>query len=208
GAVQNLELCRGPDGRREGTLLATIDRTVTAAGGRLLARWIAAPLTDPAAIGARLDAVEELSQASVVREDVREALAGILDLERLLGRLAVGQGTPRDLAGLRASLAAMPRLAALLEARATARLRALVPPLQAPAKLRELLDGALADEVPSGREPGFVRPGFRRELDELTDLARGGRAAIAALEAKVEPRTGIQSLKIRYYRVSGLFLEV
>jgi DNA mismatch repair protein MutS len=207
-AVQNLELFRGPDGRRDGTLLATIDRTVTAAGGRLLARFIAAPLTDPAAIGARLDAVEELSQVSVVREDLREGLSGVLDLERLLGRLAVGQGTPRDLAGLRASLESMPRLAALLQARASSRLRELAPPLLAPAKLRELLDSALADEVPSGREPGFVRPGFRRDLDELTDLAQGGRAAIAALEAKEKARTGIQSLKVRYNRVSGFYLEV
>src|SRR5206468_2199461 len=149
-AVQNLELFRGPDGRRDGTLLATIDRTVTAAGGRLLARFLAAPLRDPAAIGARLDAVEELSQASVVREDLREALSGILDLERLLGRLAVGQGSPRDLAGLRASLDSAPRLAAILEARSALLLRDLAPPLRAPVDLAKLLGEALADEVRAG----------------------------------------------------------
>ncbi|MFL5377183.1 MAG: DNA mismatch repair protein MutS [Myxococcales bacterium] len=207
-AVQNLELFRGPDGRRDGTLLATIDRTVTAPGGRLLARFIAAPLTDPVAIGARLDAVEELSQASVVREDLQEALSGILDLERILGRLAVGQGTPRDLSGLRASLDAAPRLAALLETCGSTRLRELCPPLRGPDGLRDLLAAALADEVPPGREPGFVRAGFRRDLDELTDLAHGGRAAIASLEAQEKARTGIQSLKVRYNRVSGFYLEV
>ena len=103
-AVQNLELFRGPEGRRGGTLLSVVDRTFTAAGSRMLARWLAAPLADPAAIAARQDAVEELSQAAVAREELSEELKGVLDLERLLGRLAVGQGSPRDLGGLRASL--------------------------------------------------------------------------------------------------------
>src|SRR5205807_5876034 len=82
------------------------------------------------------------------------------------------------------------------------------PPLLTPAKLRELLGQAVADEVPSGRESGFVRPGFRRDLDELADLAQGGRAAIAALEAAEKARTGIQSLKVRYNRVSGFYIEI
>src|SRR5207253_2631854 len=109
-AVQNLELFRGPDGRRSGTLLSVVDRTLTAAGSRMLSRWLAAPLTDAAAIGARQDAVEELSQAAVAREEISGELRGVLDLERLLGRLAVGQGAPRDLGGLRASLQRMPAL--------------------------------------------------------------------------------------------------
>src|SRR5262249_30622678 len=112
-AAQNLELFRGPDRRRTGTLLSTVDRTLTAAG-RLLARWLAAPLLDLEAIRARHDAVEELSLALVLREELAEHLRRVLDVERLLGRLAVGQGTPRDLAGLRGSLREMPELAALL----------------------------------------------------------------------------------------------
>ncbi len=104
GAVQNLELFRGPDGRRSGTLLSVVDRTLTAAGGRLLARWLAAPLLELDAICARHDSVEELSQAAVLREEISGNLRGVLDVERLLGRLAVGPGGPRDLAGLRESL--------------------------------------------------------------------------------------------------------
>ena len=207
-AVHNLELFHGPDGRRTGTLLSIVDRTLTAAGGRLMARWLAAPLLDLEAIAARHDAVEELSQAAVAREELADSLRGVLDVERLLGRLAVGQGVPRDLAGLRASLQRMPALAARLATCASARLRELAPPLSALGDVEQLLQRALADEVPGGREPGFVRTGYRADLDELAELAQGGRTAIAALEAQEKARTGIQSLKVRYNRVSGFYIEV
>src|SRR6266851_2390431 len=207
-AVRNLELFRGPDGRRTGTLLSVVDRTLTAAGSRMLSRWLSAPLADAFAIGARQDAVEELSQAAVAREEISDALRSVLDVERLLGRLAVGQGAPRDLAGLRASLQRMPALARSLAGCSAPRLRDLAPPLGAPADLCASLDRALADEVPAGREPGFVRQGYRSDLDELADLAQGGRAAIAALEAQERARTGIQSLKVRYNRVTGFYIEV
>ena len=207
-AVQKLELFRGPDGRRAGTLLAVVDRTLTAAGGRLLSRWLAAPLLDPARISRRQDAVEELSQAAVVREELAGHLRSVLDLERLLGRLAMGQGLPRDLAGLRASLLALPALARQLAACGSARLRELAPPLAGAEELCRTLCLSLADEVPAGREPGFVRRGLRADLDELSELAQGGRAAIASLEAAEKARTGIASLKVRYNRVAGFYLEV
>jgi DNA mismatch repair protein MutS len=132
----------------------------------------------------------------------------VLDVERLLGRLAVGQGMPRDLAGLRASLREMPELALRLESCAAPLLRGLGPPLRALTGLTGLLERALIDDVPAGREPGFVRPGFRRDLDELTELAQGGRAAIAAMEAAEKQRTGIASLKVRYNKVFGFYIEV
>jgi DNA mismatch repair protein MutS len=207
-AVQNLELFRGPDGRRSGTLLSVVDRTLTAAGGRLLSRWLAAPLLDLEPIHARQAAVEELAQASVLREELAEKLRPVLDLERLLGRLAVGQGVPRDLAGLRGSLQQMPALGAQLGGCAAPLLRSLRPPLGALTELTSLLERALIDEVPAGREPGFVRPGFRPDLDELTDLAQGGRDAIAAMEAAERTRTGIASLKVRYNKVFGFYIEV
>ena len=207
-AVQNLELFRGPSGRRSGTLLSVVDRTLTAAGGRLLARWLSAPLLDLAQICARQDAVEELAQARVLREEIGEDLGSVLDIERLLGRLAMGQGTPRDLAGLRGSLQQMPQLSARLARCSTALLRELAPPLCALGDLAELLQRALIDEVPAGREPGFVRPGYRAELDELSELAHGGRAAIAQMEAAERARTGVQSLKIRYNKIFGFYIEV
>ncbi|HEX4384738.1 MAG TPA: DNA mismatch repair protein MutS, partial [Myxococcales bacterium] len=208
GAAQNLELFRGPDGRRNGSLLSVVDRTLTAAGGRLLARWLSAPLLQLEEISQRQAAVEELSQAAVVREELGERLRPVLDLERLLGRLAMGQGLPRDLAGLRASLQQMPALGALLLRRASSLLQSLAPPLSALGELTALLDRALVDEVPAGREPGFVRPGYRPDLDELSDLAQGGRAAIAAMEAAEKARTGIHSLKVRYNKIFGFYIEI
>ena len=207
-AVQNLELFRGPDGRRTGTLLSVVDRTLTAAGGRLLQRWLSAPLLDTELIRARQDAVEELAQAAVAREDLAELLRSVLDVDRLLGRLAMGQGVPRDLAGLRSSLQQMPQLAALLAAQRAGKLRGLAPPLLAVKDLTAVLSRALADEVAPGREPGFVRAGYRADLDELTVLAQGGRAAIASLETQEKARTGIASLKVRYNRVSGFYIEI
>jgi DNA mismatch repair protein MutS len=207
-AVRNLELFRGPDGRKTGTLLSVVDRTLTAAGGRLLARWLAAPLLELDSIRARQDAVEELSQAAVLREEVGDKLRSVLDIERLLGRLAMGQGAPRDLAGLRASLHSLPELADRLEKCSAPLLKTLAPPLRALPGLSSLLDRALLDEVPPGREPGFVRPGFRPELDDLSELAHGGRAAIAAMEAAERTRTGIASLKIRYNRIFGFYIEI
>jgi len=207
-AVQNLELFRGPDGRKTGTLLSVVDRTLTAAGGRMLARWLASPLLNLEEIHRRQEAVEELSQASVVRDELSASLRRVLDIERLLGRLAIGQGFPRDLAALRGSLQEMPALAHELAACASPLLRSLAPKLSSLGELTMLLQSALADEVPAGREPGFVRPRFRKDLDELTDLARGGRDAILAMEADERERTGIGSLKVRYNKVFGFYIEV
>ena len=208
GAVQNLEIFRGPDGRRNGTLLSVVDRTLTAAGGRLLARWLSAPLLQLGEIEARQAAVEELSQAAMAREELGEGLRPVLDLERLLGRLAMGQGLPRDLAGLRSSLQQMPALGSRLASCASELLRSLAPPLGALGELTALLERSLVDEVPAGREPGFVRPGYRPDLDELSDLAQGGRAAIAAMETAERARTGINSLKVRYNKIFGFYIEI
>jgi DNA mismatch repair protein MutS len=207
-AVKNLELFHGPDGRRGGTLCALVDRTHTAAGGRMLARWLSAPLVAVPAIAARHDGVEELSAAAVIREELAAKLKTILDIERLLGRLAIRQGTPRELAGLRASLRELPGLSKQLSKLLSNRLRELAPPLAALGSLSDLLERSLADEIPPAREPGFVRPGFRASLDEWVDLAQGGRALIAALEASEKARSGIQSLKVRYNRVSGFYIEI
>ena len=208
GAVRNLELFRGPDGRRTGTLISVIDRTLTAAGGRLLLRWLSAPLLELDSIRARQDAVEELSQAAVLREELGETLRSVLDLERFLGRLAMGQGGPRDLGGLRGSLRKLPALEGRLQKCAAPLLQALAPPLRALPGLLALLERALVDEVPLGREPGFVRAGFRPELDELSELAQGGRAAIAAMEAEERERTGIGSLKVRFNKIFGFYIEI
>ena len=212
---RNLELVKSLDGRRDGTLLATIDRTLTGPGARLLAERIAAPLTDRAAIERRLDLVQLFVERPAVRERVREALKRTPDIERALTRLSVGRGGPRDLAALRDGLDSGEALAAALGAEP----EALAPP---PAPLGEIvaacsnhrplidaLAAALADEPPLfARDGGFIRTGYRAELDEQRTLRDDSRKTVAALEAKYRASTGVATLKIRHNNMIGYHIEV
>jgi DNA mismatch repair protein MutS len=196
-------------GRKKGTLLALLDRTVTAPGGRRLAEWLRWPLADLAAIGARLDAVEELVGSSVAREDLAAALRPVADAERLLSRLVLGQGNARDLRALAGALLALPALADLLEARAARLLREAGGRLRGLEDLAALLDRAVAEEPPATLgEGGLIRRGHSRELDEIVALAEDGKGVIASLEAKERERTGIGSLKVRFNKVFGYYIEV
>ena len=211
----NLELVRTLGGERRGSLLAAIDRTVTAAGARLLADRLAAPLTDAAAIAGRLDAVEALVAEGAARAEIRSALAAVPDLARALARLVVGRGGPRDLAAIRDGLRAAAALATRLEALGA--LGALAPDiatavlsLRAPdVSLAQELGGALADELPAlTREGSFVRPGFAPNLDEARALRDESRRVIAVLQARYADATGVRTLKIRHNHVLGYFVEV
>ena len=212
---RNLELVRGLDGRRDGSLLATIDRTLTGPGARLLAERIAAPLTERAEIERRLDLVQLFVERPAVRERVREALRRTPDIERALQRLSVGRGGPRDLLALKDGLDSGEALAATLRAEP----EALAPP---PAPLaaivaacsghRALIDAlavALADEPPLfARDGGFIRLGYRAELDEQRTLRDDSRKTVAALEAKYRTASGVTSLKIRHNNMIGYHIEV
>jgi DNA mismatch repair protein MutS len=206
----NLELERTlSGGRRKGTLLALLDRTVTAPGGRRLAEWLRYPLTDLAAIRARQDAVEELAGSSVAREDLAAALRPVADAERLVSRLVLGQGNARDLRALAGALLALPPLADLLAAGAAALLRDAAARLRGLEDLAALLDGAVAEDPPPTLEQGgLIRRGHSRELDEIVAVSEDGKGVIARLEAKERERTGIGSLKVRYNRVFGYYIEV
>lgn len=206
----NLELERTlSGGKRKGTLLALLDRTVTAPGGRRLAEWLRYPLTDLARIGARLDAVEELVGSAVAREDLAAALRPVSDAERLLSRLVLGQGNARDLRALAGALLALPALADLAGARGAALLREAGTRLRGLETLAALLDRAVAEEPPATLgEGGLIRRGHSRELDEIVALAEDGKGVIAALEAKERDRTGIGSLKVRFNKVFGYYIEV
>jgi len=207
---RNLELLRNSaDGRRTGSLLSVLDRTVTPMGGRLLVQWILYPLTDVEAIRGRQDAVSELFDSAVLREDLSGVLREVGDLERLLGRLVVGQGNARDLKGLGHSLARVPTAAELLSGARGGLLRSLVDGMPDTSGLCGLLTRAIVDEPPAlVREGGLIRRGYSAELDELLDLAASGKDAIARMEADERKRTGIQSLKIRFNRVFGYFIEI
>ncbi|WP_242340204.1 MULTISPECIES: DNA mismatch repair protein MutS [unclassified Anaeromyxobacter] len=206
----NLELERTLAGaRKKGSLLALLDRSVTAPGGRRLAEWLRYPLTELAAIHARLDAVEELAGSSVAREDVAAALRPVADAERLLSRLVLGQGNARDLRALAGALLALPALSALLGARAAALLRDAGERLRGLEELGAHLDRAVAEEPPATlKEGGLIRRGFSPELDEIVAVAEDGKGFIARLEAREKERTGIGSLKVRFNKVFGYYLEV
>jgi DNA mismatch repair protein MutS len=207
---RNLELVRSlRDGGRRNTLLETVDHTLTPMGARAARGWLLEPLREEASIRTRHDVVEDCVERPDLRRRARTALAEIRDLERLLARVALGKATPADLATLRRSLAALPELAAAageLPSAAGASLAGRVDPLD---DLHGLLEQALAEEP--GAAPGdgrVLRTGWDRDLDEARELARGGRRLIAEIEARERERTGIGSLKVRYNRVFGYFIEV
>ncbi|HVZ01483.1 MAG TPA: DNA mismatch repair protein MutS [Dongiaceae bacterium] len=207
---RNLELTRSLSGERAGSLLATIDRTVTGAGARLLAEFMAAPLTDPAAISARQDLLQFFLEDDALRERLRDALRQVPDLERALSRLTAERGGPRDLAAIRDGLRQAEALRDTL-----AKLDG-TPALLADAReglghhgaLVDRLTRALKAELPFlARDGGFIAPGYAPELDELLKLRDGSRQLVLELEARLKTETGIASLKIRHNNVIGYYIE-
>ncbi|MBL8840372.1 MAG: DNA mismatch repair protein MutS [Planctomycetes bacterium] len=207
GALELFETTR--ERRREGSLLAVVDRTRTAAGARLLRDWLAAPLLEPEAIELRHGAVEELAAGDLRREALRAELEGIFDLERIVARLAARRGSPRDLAQLRDTLRRLPKLRALLADVAAPALRALEFKLVAPPQLQELLERAIEDAPPlATKEGGFIRAGFHAELDELRRLRFDVQSILADLQRREVERSGIPTLKVGFNSVFGYYLEI
>jgi DNA mismatch repair protein MutS len=207
---RSLELTRTlRDGSREGSLLATLDRTVTPMGARLLHDWLLAPLADRDEIEARLDAVGELLDEHALRQDLRASLREGYDLQRLTARVGTGRATPRDLAAVRGTLALLPHLKARISARKAARLQELHASLELFPELRAALDAALVDEPPvHAREGGVIRRGYDAALDELHQIAAGGKEWIARYQAAETTRTGIPSLKVGFNQVFGYYIEI
>jgi DNA mismatch repair protein MutS len=208
----NLELIRTLAGERRGSLLAAIDRTVTAAGSRLFAQRLAAPLTDATEIGHRLDSVAVFAADAATRNDLRARLKSAPDLARALSRIVIGRGGPRDLAAIRDGIFAAAEFAARLcglpelprdVAQVAQALR------QTDATLAEELGKVLADELPAlRRDGGFVRAGYAGALDEARALRDESRRVIAALQVRYAEATGIRALKIRHNNVLGYFVDV
>jgi DNA mismatch repair protein MutS len=208
----NLELIRTISGERRGSLLSAIDRTITAAGSRLLAQRLAAPLTDSAEIAHRLDAVAAFVDDGAVRNDLRKDLKAVPDLARALSRIVIGRGGPRDLAAIRDGIFAAAEFSARLAAlaRVPHDLAQAVDSLRRPdAALADELGRALAEELPAFRRDGnFVRAGYEPALDEARALRDESRRVIAALQVRYAETTGIRSLKIRHNNVLGYFVDV
>jgi DNA mismatch repair protein MutS len=208
---RSLELVRTlRDGRREGSLLAVLDRSVTAMGSRLVAEWLAGPLTRVEAIDERLDAVEELVGDSSLTSELRERLDGVYDVQRLLARVTTGRATPRDLSCIRHTLRCLPPLKAKLAARRSRLLNQLEAEIDLCPDLRSKLDAALVDDcrTTAVREGGFIRTGYHAELDSLRELRSGGKQWIARYQAEQVRSTGIPTLKVGFNKVFGYYIEV
>ncbi|MCX6560457.1 MAG: DNA mismatch repair protein MutS [Candidatus Aminicenantes bacterium] len=208
--IRNLELVRNArDGRSEDSLLDVIDLTVTAMGGRLIRDWLLRPLTERAGIEARLDAVEAFLGAPIARGEMREALKGILDLERLTGRISLGAAHPRDCVALRKSLLPLPGVRAAIEPVGGALLDGIRSSWDDAGDIAGLIGRAILDEPAFLlTEGGIIRDGYDAELDELRAVSRSGKSFIVELEKRERERTGIGSLKVRYNRVAGYYIEV
>jgi len=207
---RNLELTATlADGRRKGSLLWLMDRTVTAMGGRLLKQWINYPLLSIDEIRKRQEAVADFLDVPARRREFREALAGVQDLERLNGRISLASASAKDLVALKESLLRLPGLLELL-AEATAPLLVLLRQSLDPLPdVAELIVRGIVESPPFVlREGGIIADGYHSELDELRAISREGKGFIARLEARERARTGIGSLKIRYNKVFGYYLEV
>ncbi|MCW6510348.1 DNA mismatch repair protein MutS [Lichenifustis flavocetrariae] len=208
----NLELTRTLGGERAGSLIDAIDQTVTSAGGRLLAERLAAPLTDPAAIAERLDAVTWTLVDGATRTRLRALLKAAPDMARALSRLALDRGGPRDLAALRDGLSAARAVAGLLNSASNLPAELLAAAAAAQAVGQELVEGlaaALADDLPlQKRDGGFVRRGYDPRLEETRALRDETRSVIAALQGRYAEETGIRTLKVKHNSVLGFFIEV
>lgn len=211
---RNLELTRTMTGERKGSLLSVIDRTITAAGARLLQSHLSSPLNDIAAIQNRLDRISLFADDINLRTIIRDQLKSVPDIERALARLSVGRGGPRDLAMLREGLAQSELVRGQLQSHGQARatLADILADLKqnpAIAALQDKLKAALVDEPPMmARDGGFIARGFFSRLDELRVMRDEGRRLIANLQTKYQQQTGIDKLKITYNNMLGYFIEV
>src|SRR5438309_10495724 len=213
--VRNLELLSPlngdevPRGSKSASLFGATDQTVTVMGARLTRAWILRPELSRPEIAARLDAVAEFKSQTMLREEIRQNLRGVQDLERLASRATLGLASPRDLVALRQSIARIPLLRRYLANGTAARLAALHSEMDELADVQQRLEQAIAEDPPAlASDPGVIRRGFDAELDGLRDLSQSSRQVIAAMEERERKRTAIGSLKIRYNQVFGFYIEI
>ena len=207
--LRNLELVGNiQDGSRRGTLLSVLDKTITGMGSRLLQKWIKEPLLHPESINQRLAAVAQLKENIIAREEIRNLLEGVYDVERLISRVNYGNASPRDLLALRNSLRQIPLLREKLIAFSGDLLTGItsMPGLEETATL---IASAVREDAPvTLREGGIIKAGYNPELDQLQDLKHHGRRYLQEMEEQERQRTGISTMKLGYTSVFGYFLEV
>ncbi|WP_319410043.1 DNA mismatch repair protein MutS [uncultured Desulfosarcina sp.] len=208
-SCRNLELSGNiRTGSRQGTLLGILDQTVTAMGGRLMAHWLRYPLLDPDHIHARFDAVADAVEQMQTRRDLRESLKPVRDLERLGSKISMGHGNARDLTALKRSIQALTDIFAILS-RLSAAPYAFDRETTALHELADLIHRAIREDAPPVITDGsMIREGYDDELDELIRISQDGKGWLANLEARERSATGINSLKVRFNKVFGYYIEV
>ncbi|MGH9844787.1 MAG: DNA mismatch repair protein MutS [Blastocatellia bacterium] len=208
--MRNLEVFQGWDftgGQPTGSLVSTIDLTITPMGARRLRRWLRHPLLDVMELRARQDAVEWFTRREALREKVRASLSGVLDIERMLGRIRRKLAVPMEIVTLAHSLRAIPALRAALEKQKAP--ADFVKPLKDCEDIVAYISRAVTDHPPADFERGnIIRAGFSEELDTLRDVLKGGKDFLAKFEAREKERTGIKSLKVGYNKVFGYYIEI
>ena len=207
---RNLELTqRARDGKRQGSLLSVLDKTYTAMGARTLKRWIEQPLQDGNAINARLDAVEDLISSKAVRERLGASLEQARDLERLNGRLAYGNSTPKDLLSISDTLEVLPQIKLTLKDTSASMLKKINADLNPLKSVCATLQSALdRDGVNSYKNGGYIAKGYDETLDQMRDIKTSARDWLSNLEAREREETGIRTLKVGYNKVFGYYIEV
>lgn len=207
---RNLELTRTIIGnKREGSLLAVLDKSCTPMGARLLKRYLLQPLQDIKQINDRLDAVGFLHEHSNTRQHLRDGLRSIYDLERLNSRMVLGQGNGRDAIALKQSFARLPEFLEILQSCGSPKLEHIFDEFDILSDLHDLLEAAVADDPPvTLRDGNLIRKGYNEELDELLLLLRDGKKLILGLEKQERETTGIAKLKVGYNKVFGYYIEI
>lgn len=206
---QNLELSSNiRTGSRRATLLAVIDHTCTAMGARLLAQWMRYPLIDIEEIGLRHDAVGQAKDTLHTRKDIREALKSVYDIERIGNKIVMGHANARDLVALKRSLEMLPAMESLLSVLKGTFFR-LPEKIDDLSKLADLIDRSIREDAPPTiNEGGIIKTGYDQALDELVQISRDAKGWLAQLEVREKESTGINSLKVRYNKVFGYYIEI
>ncbi len=208
-AVRNLEILKNnAEGKKYGSLLWVLDKTKTGMGARRLVSMLSAPLLEKRAIERRLDAVDELYRATVIRMGIGDMLGGVRDIERLTGRVSNGNIQPRDCLLLASSLATIPNLKFQLTGFSSAMLQEISSMLVDTAPVCNLLERAIAQDATTLKEGGYIRRGYNAQLDELRAVKDDGKSLVLALETRERENTGIRTLKVGYNRVFGYYIEV
>ena len=207
---RNLELCETlREKQKRGSLLWVLDKTKTAMGARMLRSFVEQPLIDKDEILQRLNAVEELKENAICREEIREYLSPVYDLERLISKVTYQSANPRDMIAFRSSLEMLPHIKYILSDMESSLLRKLYGELDPLKELCTLIQAAIQDEPPLAmKEGGIIREGYNETVDQLRNAKVEGKTWLAELEAEEREKTGIKNLKIKYNKVFGYYLEV